>query len=80
MRKKNDGEKLDKVISMIGGMTEDFGARFDNLDDEITAVKSKVDGVNKRLDSEAMLRGDQKIPERVEAMEKHLGIDKKIAA
>jgi transcriptional regulator of acetoin/glycerol metabolism len=79
MVKKTDSKKLDEVMSTLADMTEDFGTRFDKLDDELTAVKSKLDGINRRLDSEAMLRTDQKIPARVAAIEHHLGIDRKIA-
>ena len=42
---------------------------FKNLDDPLTAVESKVDGINRRLDTEAMMRTDQKLPERVDDRE-----------
>ncbi len=69
MAKKTDSKKLDEVITMLAGMTEVFGARFDKVDDELTAVKNKIDGINRRLDTEAMARGDQKIPGRVADLE-----------
>src|SRR6267378_218346 len=59
---------------------DELAAVKKELGDRITGVESKVDGINRRLDTEALTRGDQKIPERVEAIEKHLGINKKIAA
>lgn len=74
--KKSDGKKLDQIITMIGDVVETFGKRFDKidgrfnkLDDEVAAVKSKVIGTNRRLDTEALQRSDLKLPRRVHRLE-----------
>src|SRR3989344_199157 len=40
------------------------------LDDRLMGVESKVSGINRRLDAEAMLRDDEKIPSRLADVEK----------
>ena len=51
-----------------------LGCRFiyrelDRLEDEVIAVKSKVDGTNRRLDNEAMERTDLKLARRMHELE-----------
>jgi hypothetical protein len=60
---------LNQIITMLGDVVDVFGKRFDKLDDEIAGVKSKVDGINRRLDTEAMQRTDLKLPRRVHELE-----------
>jgi hypothetical protein len=40
-----------------------------DIKDRLTSVESKVAGVNRRLDNEAMLRDDLAIPKRVSDLE-----------
>ena len=65
-------KKLDQIIAMLGDVVDVFGKRFDKLDDDVAAVKSKVDGMNRRLDTEAMQRSDLKMPRRVHDLEEEL--------
>jgi len=44
-------------------------AHIDGIDTRLVAVESKVDGINRRLDTEAMMRTDQRLPERVRDLE-----------
>ena len=44
------------------------------------ALESKVDGINHRLDTEAMTRQDQKLPERVATIEQLLELKQQAAA
>lgn len=57
-----------------------LGDRISKIDDRLTAVESKIEGTNRRLDIEAMSRTDARIPDRVAAIERHLGINKEIVA
>jgi phage shock protein A len=50
------------------------------IETRLAAVEGKVAGIDRRLDTEAIRRDDEKIPTRVEKIEKHIGIGKKIAA
>ena len=77
--KNTDSNKLDQIITMLGDVVDDFGKRFDkiddrldNLGDEVAAVKGKVDGINRRLDTEAMQRTDLKLPRRVHDLEEEV--------
>ena len=67
--KTTDSKKLDQIIAMLGDLIDVFGKRFDKVDDEVAAVKSKLDGTNRRLDTEAMQRSDLKLPRRVHDLE-----------
>jgi hypothetical protein len=78
--KKSDSQKLDQIIAMLADVVDVFGKRFDAIDDRIDGAIVKIDGVQNTLDREAQVRADQKLPERVDRIEKHLGISKKIAA
>jgi hypothetical protein len=77
---KTDSQKLDQILTMLGDILDVFGKRFDKIDDRTDGVIVKVDGIQNTLDAEANVRRDQKLPDRVEAIEQHLGINKKIAA
>jgi hypothetical protein len=70
--KANDSKKLDQIITMLGDVIDVFGKRFDKIDDELVAVKGKVDGTNRRLDAEAMQRTDLKIPRRLRDLEQEV--------
>jgi hypothetical protein len=59
---------------------EDLAAVEKRLDDCIDGAIVKIDGVQNTLDARALVRADQRLPERVESIEKHVGITKKIAA
>ena len=89
--KKSDSQKLDTIITMLGDIVEVFGKRFDKIDDSIEGaekrltdridgVKVKVNGIQSHLDAETLKRTDEKLPARVPRIEKHLGLDKKVAA
>ncbi len=85
--RKTDSQKLDQIIGMLGDIVDVFGKRFDRIDERgdktdarIDGVTVKVDDVQNTLDREADVRKDQKISERVGTIEKHLGLNKKIAA
>ena len=75
----NTGKKLDQIIAMLGDVVDVFGKRFDKLDsrfenlqNELAAVRSKVDGTNRRLDTEAMQRTDLKLPRRMHDLEEEV--------
>jgi hypothetical protein len=80
---KPDNKKLDEIIAMLRDIVRVFGERFDrsdrkidavekNLTDKIDAVNVKVQGAQKILDAEALLRADLKLPRRVHDLEEHL--------
>ena len=50
------------------------------LDDTRTELRGKLDGINRRLDTDAMIRSDLRIPERIAAVERHLGLNREIRA
>jgi hypothetical protein len=79
-RKKTDSQKLDQIITMLANVVDVFGKRFDAVDDRIDGAIVKIDGVQNTLDAQTLVRADQQLPERVSAIEKHLGMSKKIAA
>src|SRR5262245_15968377 len=59
MATKDDLDALDAKLA----------AHIDAIGTRLVAVESKVDGINRRLDTEAMMRTDQKLPERVTDLE-----------
>ena len=59
---------------------EDAAALEKTLTDRIDGVNLKVDAVQKSLDNDALARQDQKLPDRMARVEKHLGLDKTLAA
>jgi hypothetical protein len=65
------GSMVEHVVKSIGRIEENMATKddFKNLDDRLSAVESKVDGINRRLDTEAMIRTDQKLTERVNDLE-----------
>ena len=44
-----------------------------------TELRGKLDGINRRLDTDAVQRTDQNVPGRIEAIKKHLGLTRTIA-
>jgi septal ring factor EnvC (AmiA/AmiB activator) len=50
------------------------------IETHLASVEGKVAGIDRRLDVEAMRRDDEKIPARVDKIEKHLGLDKQVRA
>ena len=70
---KSTDQKLDELSQLVEtaftGVAADisdikhslgaFSRRFDKVDERLTAVESKVDGINHRLDTEAMQRTDR---------------------
>jgi hypothetical protein len=72
------GSMMEHVVKSIGNIEDKMATKDDvrklddrltGVEDGLTAVESKVDGINRRLDSEAMMRTDQKLPERVTDLE-----------
>lgn len=59
---------------------EDLAAAEKRLDDRVDGAIVKIDGVQNTLDAQTLVRADQQLPERVSAIEKHLGMSKNIAA
>jgi hypothetical protein len=66
----------------IADLRKDMATKADikKLDDRLAGVESKVAGIDRRLDAEAMRRDDEKIPARIGKIEKHLGLDKQVRA
>ncbi len=58
----------------------DLKTALQPIDDRLHAVEQKLDGINRRLDGEAMQRQELKIPDRVKRIEQHLGMDRTISA
>ena len=50
------------------------------FDDTRAELRGKLDGINRRLDTDAMIRSDLKLPERLAAVERHLGLNREILA
>ena len=73
-------ETHEDLVERIEHVETTLGARIDTLTDRTIAVESKVDGIIHRLDTDAMQRTEQTLPGRIEAIEKHLGIVRTIAA
>ena len=67
---------LDTVIFIKEHMlTKDEGASkedVEKLENRLIAVEGKIDGTNRRLDTEAMQRTDLKLPRRVHEIEEKL--------
>ena len=56
-------------------LTKEEGATKDDvkkIEDRLIAVESKIDGTNRRLDSEAMQRSDLRLPRRVHDLEEEV--------
>jgi hypothetical protein len=51
----------------------------DEVRDMLKPVETRLMAVDRRLDSDAMKRDLEQLPARVDAIEKHLGISKRIA-
>ena len=78
--------QIEKGFAAVAGDISDMRKDMANkdelgkLDVKADGLKVKIEGIQNTLDAEAVARTDQKIPERVAGIEKHLGINKKIAA
>jgi hypothetical protein len=77
---RGDISGLEGEVAEVKGEVAEVKVSIAMLDTRPTAVESKVDGINRRLDTEAIARRDQKLPERVARIEKHLGLNQNIAA
>ena len=84
MKKKTDGDVSESLAFIIERMVtkddiKDFATKDDvreivqqelkPIQEGLTAVKSKIEGTNRRLDDEAMQRTDLKLPPRVHDLE-----------
>ena len=49
-----------------------FGERFDRIDHRLLGVESKVAGIDRRLDAEAIRRSELKLPRRVHDLEEEV--------
>ena len=70
---KEVGEMLTHVVKHMA--TKDdvrriVGEKLKPIDSLLAAVEGKVSGIDRRLDTEAMRRDDEKIPTRVAHIEK----------
>ena len=70
---KEVGEMLTHVVKHMA--TKDdvrriVGEKLKPIDSRLAAVEGKVSGIDRRLDTEAMRRDDEKIPSRVAHIEK----------
>jgi hypothetical protein len=66
----NDADKrLDQIIIMLSDMIATFGDRFDKIDHRLLGIESKIVGVDRRLDAEAIRRADLKLTRRVHDLE-----------
>ena len=83
-------DQFEKLARMMHENHEDVVARFETLertvvgldnkvDDNHTELRAKIDGINRRLDTDAMQRSEQNVVGRIEAIEKHLGIVRSIS-
>ena len=77
-------DQFETLARLLQETHEDLVERIEHVEttigDRVAAVESKVDGINRRLDTDAMQRREQNLPGRIEAIEKHLGIVRTIAA
>ena len=65
---------LKEIGETLGFIVERMATKDDikELKDQIAAVDSKVAGINRRLDTEAMQRTDLKFPRRVHDLEEEV--------
>jgi len=65
------GKELHDLTETVGFVVKNMATKDDinELKDQIVGVESKVAGINRRLDNDAMLRDDLAIPKRVSALE-----------
>jgi hypothetical protein len=61
------GEMLDHVVKHMATKGE-----LEKIENKVDGLKVKVDGIQNTLDREAVVRADQKLPDRVARIEKHL--------
>ncbi len=74
------GAMLTHVVEHMTKIDGRIDALVTKLSDQIAGLTVKVTAIQNTLDAEAIARSDQKIPERVTRIEKHLGLDHKVAA
>jgi len=73
--KKDEAKEILEIVNFIKdkmATSDELAAVQQELGDRIAGVESKVSGVNRRLDTEAMARQDQKLPARVSDLEKEV--------
>jgi hypothetical protein len=60
----------DHMLTKEEGVTkDDLREALKPIEDRLTAVESKVSGINRRLDTDAMFRTDLGLPKRVSDLE-----------
>jgi hypothetical protein len=60
----------DHMLTKEEGVTKDYlRETLKPIEDRLTAVESKVSGINRRLDTEALHRDDLTLPKRVSDLE-----------
>jgi len=82
---KSDSKKLDHIVTMLGDMVAAFGKRFDRIDDTLEQHTALHNDHTRRLntienDVNTNLDKRLQLEVRTGKIEKHLGLDKKIAA
>ena len=70
----------DEVAALRTELKTDIADLSAELDDTRAELRGKIDGINRRLDTDAMIRSDLKLPERLAAVERHLGLNREIRA
>jgi hypothetical protein len=89
--KANDSTKLDQIIATLGEVVDVFGERFDKIDRDMatkadltkldTSLHRELETIKEQLKNVAGFGKEiDHALERIAAIEKHLGIEKKIAA
>ena len=65
-------EHVIKHMATKDDVGEIVAERLKSVEQRLQAVASKIDGINRRLDSEAIQRTDLKLPLRVGELEAHV--------
>ena len=74
MATKKDIEKLDARVEKLGAHLDRTNQRIVSPDENVAGLKILIQALQTTLDNEALVRADQKLPERISAVETHLGI------
>ena len=80
MMEKGFAAAKDDIAALERELKDDITVIEKKLTDRIDGLKVKVEGVQNTIDAQTLARQDENLPDRMTRVEKHLGLDKKIAA
>ena len=80
MLSKEEGVTKSELAALKSEFTERIEQLSEKIEDTRIELRGKFESLDKRLDIEVIKRTEQRLPERMRAIEQHLGIEKQIAA